>query len=319
MRNNRTAVRIGISIILSWLLLTTSLALPKTLVPGGGTIGIELFTDGLVITDTSGAVPGIQKGDVIQAANGSQLKTADDLRTVLSDGGSISLSILRGGERKTITVEPIMTAEGYRIGAAIRDRIAGIGTVCYYDPQTGAFGALGHGVNDPSGGGLIPMEHGVAIWSSVSHVQKGEDGQIGMLIGEFDVKNKIGTIDCNTEQGIFGTMKAPSAGQDVAVADAAEIEIGEASILCNVSGEKIQEYSVEILKLYDKNTPTRRNLLLRVTDPALLEVTGGIVQGMSGSPILQNGKLIGAVTHVLLSDAQKGYGIYIENMFRDAA
>ena len=191
--------------------------------------------------------------------------------------------------------------------------MAGIGTVTYYDPATGAFGALGHGITDGDTMALMPFGSGSILPSTVKAVKKGSSGSAGELRGNFDLSGDLGPLCANTDCGIFGTLPADctlAAGEALPVGDAVE---GPATIRANVSGDEVREYAVEILKRLP-NASDGREMVISVTDPDLIAATGGIVQGMSGSPILQNGKLVGAVTHVLLSDATKGYGISMETM-----
>lgn len=292
-------------------------ALPKTLIPGGCTVGVKLYTQGLVVTGfesrSAAKAAGLKKGDVIIQVDGEAVHTAAALRECLEEE-QVILKILRNGREAEFCVRP----NGNQIGAYVRDSLAGIGTVTYYDPDTGAFGALGHGVSDSETKMLLPVEAGVVVESSVADVKKGRDGAPGELKGSFDVNTILGKVERNAERGIFGTLDVPIPGTPLPVAEAGEAEPGPAEIWVNVDGREVRSYSVEILRIYPHADETGRNLLLEVTDPALLSATGGIVQGMSGSPIIQNGKLLGAVTHVLVNDSAKGYGIFIENML-DAA
>ena len=200
-------------------------------------------------------------------------------------------------------------------------RTAGIGTMTFFDPQSGTFGALGHGVTDVDTGQLLPLDHGSIMDASVKAVKKGERASPGELKGDFDLTRDSGTLYANTECGIFGKLSAEDAakitGAALPIAKKDEIKTGRATILATVSGNETREYDIEIEKIYSPSGSTR-NLLLRVTDEELLAQTGGVVQGMSGSAILQDGKIIGAVTHVLLDDPSRGYGIFIENMLSAA-
>lgn len=292
-------------------------ALPKTLIPGGCTVGVKLYTQGLVVTGfesrSAAKAAGLKKGDVIIQVDGEAVHTAAALRECLEEE-QVILKILRNGREAEFCVRP----NGNQIGAYVRDSLSGIGTVTYYDPDTGAFGALGHGVSDSETKMLLPVEAGVVVESSVADVKKGRDGAPGELKGSFDVNTILGKVERNAERGIFGTLDVPIPGTPLPVAEAGEAEPGPAEIWANVDGREVRSYSVEILRIYPHADETGRNLLLEVTDPALLSATGGIVQGMSGSPIIQNGRLLGAVTHVLVNDSAKGYGIFIENML-DAA
>jgi stage IV sporulation protein B len=194
--------------------------------------------------------------------------------------------------------------------------MAGIGTMTFYDPESKIFGTLGHGINDIDTAMLMPLESGSIMPSSVSDVKKGLTGQPGELHGTFQVEKDLGQLYANTPGGVFGLLTDDSMisnQQLVPVAKGSEVKTGKATILSNVTGVKVEEFEVEIIKLFP-NAQDTRNLMLHVTDQRLLSATGGIVQGMSGSPILQDGKLIGAVTHVLLNDPTRGYGIFAENM-----
>ncbi|MBQ7916177.1 MAG: SpoIVB peptidase, partial [Firmicutes bacterium] len=196
--------------------------------------------------------------------------------------------------------------------------VTGVGTVTWYDPQTGRFGALGHGVNEQSGS-LINMRQGRVYDAAVTAVRAGRSGTPGQLLGAVCSKDPIGQLAKNTNQGVFGTIDLAAQSQALPVAEPEQVHTGAATIRSTVAGDEVQEYSVEILKVYPSSGSSGRNMLVKVTDPDLLEVTGGIVQGMSGSPIIQDGKLIGAVTHVLVNDPTTGYGIFIENMLDAAA
>lgn len=294
---------------------------PSYLIPGGSTVGIKMYTQGLVITELVGgsaaARAGLKKGDTILEADGKAVDSAQALTDCLRAGRDVVLTVMRDGKRAEFLVSPSQTENGCRLGVYIRDSIAGIGTVTYYDPLTGAFGALGHGVNDLTGSRLLPLEKGFIVSSSVAGVKKGCRGTAGQLHGVFDVTQALGTVEKNTERGLFGTMATIPNRTALPVADSAQVKTGAASILSNVDGTTVEEYAVHIDKLYP-NAENGRNLLLTVTDERLLEKTGGIVQGMSGSPIIQDGKLIGAVTHVLVNDPTRGYGIFIENMLEAA-
>ena len=306
-----------------WIMIMSSWtwAMPRMLVPGGSTVGIKLYSKGVVVTgfelDSAAKEAGLKKGDVVLAVDGELLHTIQSLRESLNED-RVTLTVLRKGKKERIVVEPDVTGEGRKIGAYVRDSVAGIGTVTYYDPETGAFGALGHGVNDMDADILLPLDAGVVVSSSVIEVKKGKIGEPGELKGAFDVHKILGPVEHNTDLGIFGKMKEPMSGEPLPVAQVTEIRTGPASILSNVEGTNVQTYSVEILKIYPHNGGSGKDMLIRVTDENLLAQTGGIVQGMSGSPIIQDGKLIGAVTHVLVDNPTKGYGIFIENMLKTA-
>ena len=295
------------------------------LVPSGRAVGIKLFADGVLVVDLSdGASPakacGLKEGDVILTCNGVDVQSTEHLQELLAQNKEdrATLEIQRGNRQLALTATPEESDDGtYRLGAYVRDSMAGIGTMTFYDPQSGVFGALGHGVTDVDTGKLMPLDAGSTMDASVKAVRRGESGCPGELRGEFDLTRDSGTLYANTDCGIFGkadteNFTAPDSDA-LPLAQRDEVKTGKATILSNVSGTEVKEYEIEIEKVFSVSADTR-NLLLRVTDEELLDKTGGIVQGMSGSPILQNGKLVGAVTHVLVNDATRGYGIFIENM-----
>ena len=301
----------------------------RYLVPVGHTVGVKLFADGVLVVglsdgDTPAKESGLKEGDIMLAFNGTDIASTEHLQQLLAENGEAraTMSVKRGAKTLTLPVTPEETGDGtYRLGAWIRDSMAGIGTMTFYDPQSGVFGALGHGVTDVDTGRLMPLESGSIMDATVKAVKRGESGSPGELRGDFDLTRDSGSLYANTDCGLFGTVEgetnAVTTQKAVPIASKDEVRTGKATILANCGGDEVREYAVEIERVYAGASPTR-NLLVRVTDPELLEQTGGIVQGMSGSPILQDGKLVGAVTHVLLSDSARGYGIFIENML-DAA
>ena len=305
----------------------------KQVIPLGRAVGIKLFSSGVLVVDLSAVTGesgekspakscGLKEGDVIVSADGSELRSTEQLQELLQQGAgeTLELQVRRGGQLLTMQAEPVLCGDGvWRLGAWIRDSMAGIGTMTYYDPASGTYGALGHGITDVDTALLMPLYAGSITEATVKAVKKGERGSPGELKGDFSGSRDLGTVASNTESGIFGSMEpcALTAGEPVPVAQADEVKTGPATILSNISGDETQEYAVEIVKIYPQSQATR-NLLIRVTDSALLEKTGGIVQGMSGSPILQDGRLVGAVTHVLINDPTQGYGILMENMLKAA-
>ncbi len=301
----------------------------RSLIPVGHTVGVKLFADGVLVVglsdgDTPARECGLREGDVVLSFNGTDIESTEHLQRLLAENGEAqaTMSVRRGARTVELPVTPAEGEDGtIRLGAWIRDSMAGIGTMTFYDPQSGVFGALGHGVTDVDTGKLMPLESGSVMDATVKAVKRGESGSPGELRGDFDLTRDSGSLYANTACGLFGTIEgesnAISTQRPVPVAQKDEVRTGNATILANCAGDEVREYAVEIERIYASAAPTR-NLLLRVTDPALLERTGGIVQGMSGSPILQDGRLVGAVTHVLVNDAARGYGIFIENML-DAA
>ena len=296
----------------------------EMLIPVGQIIGLELGDDTVIVAafdDTCGSRAkdaGLRIGDEILEIDDKPIDCADDVRAALrSCRGDVEITVLRGTRRQDLHLMPEYTEDGPRLGVYLRQGISGVGTVTFYDPKNQRFGTLGHGVNDAKGL-LLQMQRGNAYAASVQSVQKGTSGSPGQLKGCATSPEPIGILLKNTPQGVFGICKSGWAGESIPTAAYEEIHTGEATIRSTVSGNAVREYSVEILKIYPKDRSDSRNLLLKVTDPALLSATGGIVQGMSGSPIIQDGKLVGAVTHVLVNDPTTGYGICIENMLEAA-
>ena len=303
----------------------------EALVPVGTAVGIDLETDGVVVAglgdvDTAQGVvrpaadAGLRTGDVILRIGERKTDSAAEFLTALSeaDGGALPVTVKRGGEELELAVTPAQNREGaYQMGLWLRDGVSGIGTVTFYDPDSGVFGALGHGINDVETGELLPFDDGSITGAQVVDVIRGASGSPGELCGQFDRDAVLGSLEKNTDSGVFGTAPGLGTGIPVPVAHEDEVTLGPAVIRSNVSGCEVREYAVEISRVY-RDAEDNRFLLLTVTDEELLRATGGIVQGMSGSPILQNGKLIGAVTHVLLSDPQRGYGISIDKMLAAA-
>ena len=318
----RLTIRLAAAALLLSLIPVTARA--QTLVAVGEVVGLELRNGTVTVAalDEGGSAAGeagILPGDVILSIDGRAVSTGQDVKNALSrSNGTVSVRFLRKGREQALTLQPEITAEGPKLGVFLRQGVTGIGTVTYYDPETGAFATLGHGVNG-SGGSLLKMTDGRAYPARVVSVKKGRSGAPGQLMGTVDSPESNGELTANTARGVFGKSSTGWQGKTLETASAEEVRTGTATILSTVSGDSVQEYSVEILKLYPKARTSGRNMLIRVTDPALLDATGGIVQGMSGSPIIQDGKLVGAVTHVLVNDPTTGYGIFIENMLDAAA
>lgn len=284
--------------------------LPQTLVPVGRTVGIRLDMKGVMVVGFADVCcdgeithpakdAGVETGDIIKSLNGRKIASAADFLTAASrlDDETAELTVERSGERLEISVTPKKNDSGaYQLGVWLRDGVAGVGTVTFYDPESGTFGALGHGISDSAVGTLVPVGDGSILDAEVVDVVKGECGSPGELCGKLG-EEKLGEIESNTSSGIFGTMISPENHGALPVAGDDEICLGEAEILSNVEGRQIESYSIEISRIY-RAPDSGRALMIGVTDPRLLSLTGGIVQGMSGSPIIQNGKLVGAVTHV---------------------
>lgn len=309
---------------------------PETryVVPLGQAVGIKLFSQGVLVvglsdisTDRGLASParacGIREGDVITRINDEQVNSIEEVQTILQtlNGQEMELDVIREEKTLEVTTKAAQcSADGaYKLGAWIRDSMAGIGTLTFADPETGLFATLGHGISDVDTAVLMKLQTGAITPASIAGVVKGTEGHPGELRGAFSSGADLGTLYANTESGVFGHLADTRtlAGQSVPVAQPEQVHEGKASILSSTAGEQVTEYSVEIQKLFHNGSDTR-NLMLKVTDPRLLEQTGGIVQGMSGSPILQDGRLVGAVTHVLVNDPTRGYGILAVNMLEAA-
>lgn len=313
------------ALFISLILLPQVVTAEDTLIPVGQVVGLELQEDRVIVAafdDSLGAeaeAAGLRVGDEILSMDGLIVDSAVDVREALAHSrGIVSIVVLRDGKEQTYRVSPTITAEGPRLGVYLRQGVTGIGTVTWFDPDSGRFGALGHGVNNGEGA-LVDMTGGHAYRAGVRSVKRGKVGQPGQLIGTVTTPDPIGELERNTAQGVFGSCSEGWNGKEYPVGDSEEVHTGMAVIRSTVSGDTPREYSVEILKIYPGDREDGRNMLIRVTDPDLLAATGGIVQGMSGSPIIQDGKLIGAVTHVLVNDPTTGYGIFIENMLDAAA
>ena len=304
-------------------LFTISAFAARMLVPVGQVIGLELYNDPVTLVAFDDCLSaardaGLQIGDEIQKIDGCSITTAEDVRRALTQSdGSVDVTVKRSGRQRQLHMQPQITEDGPKLGVYLRQGITGIGTVTWYDPQTGSFATLGHAVNDGKGN-LLKMTRGNAYPASVVAVQKGKSGTPGQLKGALNTDVLLGDLQGNTAQGVFGRAMKGWTGQPLPAGSCDEVRTGDAVIRSTVCDGAPQDYSVEIIKVYPADRSDGRNMLLRVTDPELLSATGGIVQGMSGSPIIQGGKLVGAVTHVLVNDPTMGYGIFIENML-DAA
>ncbi len=298
----------------------------KMLIPGGSPVGVKLLTDGVMVVKTAEVIDGvspaseagINAGDNIISANGEELNSSARLSEIIenSNGEEITFMVMRNGKSFTAYVTPVYSeTDGvYKAGLWIRDSTAGVGTLTFIDPETGIFGALGHPISDSDTMATLPLGSGEIVDVVITGYDKGERGCPGELYGTFVSGLASGTIELNCEQGIFGTVTYPSRQEAIPIAYKAEVKTGPATILTTIDGSTPQEFEVEIERVTLSSAAKSKNIVIKVTDPELLELTGGIVQGMSGSPILQDGKIVGAVTHVFVSDPTRGYGIFIENM-----
>lgn len=300
----------------------------RQVVLGGEPFGIKLYSKGIMVVEISDVdtpqgnkspakEAGIEEKDIITEANGHKLKTNEELSEIIGNCGEngIQLTVVRSEQTFYTTLYPVVDVKGVlRAGMWIRDSAAGLGTITYYDVENSLFGSLGHGICDTDTEEIIPVDKGQVLTATITDAEKSVKGEAGGLKGYFD-SGIIGNAIVNCELGVYGTCDiTPSSDKPLLeTADKSEICQGEALIYCTIEGNTPEYYQIYIDKVNGGDEKTK-NMVIRVTDSRLLEKTGGIVQGMSGSPIIQNGKLVGAVTHVFVNHPDKGYGIFIENM-----
>lgn len=308
-------------------------------IPGGHSIGVRLNTDGVLvvgiaqITDTEGQVHnlaevgGVKIGDSLIAINHEEIKSANHVGELIkeSDGQELILTFKRDSNNFTTTLTPVKSAEDdqYRLGLWVRDKTAGVGTMSFYEPKTRKFGALGHAITDIDTGKILSIRDGEVIKSRVVSIEQGKRGKPGEIRGVFyDTNEPLGKLEKNTDFGVYGELINELTNElykkPISVGYQHEIKEGPAHILTTTDSNKLEKYEIEILKINPQTKIDGKSMIIRVTDKNLLEKTGGIVQGMSGSPIIQNGKIIGTVTHVLINDPTKGYGIFIEWMLEES-
>lgn len=326
---------------------------PKaSVIVGGHSIGVLLASRGVIVSDYStlidvsgrrlspGKSAGVQIGDVIVAVDGVPVDTVQDVERAVnapriqsSSDRTVELTIVRNGQKLVLTVAPALcdtdeqgsgtTTRRYRLGLYVRDSAAGVGTLTFYHPETGAYGALGHSITDMTGKLHVDITNGQIVRAFITGVYYGTGGRPGEKMGTFDgTTDVLGDIRRNTDCGIYGVANTPLVNpiypNPIPVASVSEVKEGPAKMLTVVSGSTIEEFDIYIEKIQRQSKPDTKGLVIRITDPQLISRTGGIVQGMSGSPIVQDGKLVGAVTHVLVSDPTSGYGILAEWMLLQA-
>lgn len=304
----------------------------KYLIPGGFPIGIYLEDNGIMVIGTSEVEdmtgvryePGygiVKSGDYILSVNDIPVLNKEHMIQIVNEYGHepMIMRIRRGGDEMEVRMDAVQTSlNEYKLGVWVRDDTQGIGTLSYIDDHN-EFGALGHGISDIDTGELVEVTGGTLYETEIRSVEKGKTGKPGSMSGViyYQDSSVLGEISCNTDQGVFGVindkLRNRITGEALPVGYRQEVEIGDAVIRCDVNGE-ICDYTIKILKVDTSNAQKNKGMVIQVTDERLLSLTGGIVQGMSGSPIIQNNKLIGAVTHVFIQDSTKGYGIFIENM-----
>ena len=305
-----------------------------TVIPGGMPIGIYLETEGVMVLGTEAITTAdgdrleparhlVRTGDYIVECNGTEITDKKKLQNIIKklDADEVILKLRRNAEYMEVKVKPVKDKKNhYMLGIWVRDNAQGLGTVTFLD-ENNRFGALGHGIHDTDTNTLMEIQNGRVYETSIRSIQKGADGEPGGMEGVivYNKYNVLGTIEKNTDCGIFGTIRRmQSLSRDTEVMEVLrtdEIKKGDAQIRCCVDGD-VKEYKIRITKIDKHSKEENKGLEIEITDPELLEITGGIIQGMSGAPIIQNGKIAGAVTHVFVNDPTKGYGIFIENMLK---
>lgn len=290
----------------------------------GEPFGIKLISDGVMVVDLQkGDCPakecGIKTGDIILSVNGQKVNSNAEISQIIRNcnGQTVSVEIKRSGEIKSLKLTPCVCDGSYRAGMWVRDSSAGIGTLTFYT-QDGTFGGLGHAVCDIDTGEIVPIKDGEVGDVTIHDFRKSQNGTPGALLGGFTSKGSVGEIFLNEENGVFGKIDAKNFnGKSMEIAYKSEVKKGDAQILTTLDGKTPQYYDVKI-KEVRLNGKLTKNLVIEVCDKELLSKTGGILQGMSGSPIIQNGRLVGAVTHVFVNDVTTGYGVFAENMYNTA-
>ena len=315
--------------------------LPRTkVIPVGSVAGVKLYTSGVLVVGMS-EIEGednkiykpyektkIEEGDRIIAVNDVQIASTEDLiiKVNQSNGQDIKLQYVHDQETVQCSITPVKTAKAeYKLGLWVRDSAAGVGTVTFYEPNSGGFAALGHGLVDIDTEKLIEISSGEFVTTNILKIDKGEKGNPGRIQGTLERQQNIGTIVKNTGYGIYGKVNNLSSlplnqMQEMEVALRSEICLGKAEIMCSLENGKVEKYEIEIEKIFAENNYNNKSMKIKVTDERLIEKTGGIIQGMSGSPIIQNGKLIGAVTHVLVNEPLEGLAVFgdimIEQLYK---
>lgn len=311
--------------------LTVNVIPKTTVIPVGKAIGMKMYTEGVLVVGMSeieGEKPyefsGIEAGDKIIEIDNKKVNSTDELIECVnnSNGKNVEIKYISEQEEKTTSIEPIMTSDNeYKLGLWVRDAAAGVGTLTFYEPSSGQFGALGHGINDVDTYELIDIASGELVTTNILEIVKGADGAPGEIRGSIDNGVTIGKISKNTSFGVYGNVEnyakvANGNSNEMEVANRTEIQTGKAEILCELENGKTESYEIEIQKIFLDNNENNKSMLIKVTDEELLKKTGGIIQGMSGAPIIQNGKFIGGVTHVLVNDSTMGYAVFGDLMIK---
>lgn len=309
----------------------------RKVIPVGQIAGLKLYTHGVLVVGLSEIISennekikpyensGIEEGDTIIKIDDTEIIDTENLIDVVnkSKGKKLKVAYLRDSNQYETEIMPVKTNKtGYKLGLWVRDSTAGIGTLTYYEPDTKTFAALGHGIEDIDTGSLIDISNGEFLTTKVLSVVKGVKGNPGKIQGSIDNQKIIGKIYKNSALGIYGKIENIDTlnlqnNELMEIADRNEIELGKAKILCSLKGEASKEYDIEIEKVFIQNNENNKSMLIKIKDEKLLDQTGGIIQGMSGSPIVQNGKFVGAVTNVLVNDPTSGYAVFADLMIRE--
>ena len=313
--------------------------IPKTtVIPVGNIAGIKLYTSGVLVVgmseiygvDNKAYKPyensGIEEGDTIVSVNEDKITSTEDLieKVNSSKGNEVKIEYIHQEKTVACSIKPAKTSNNeYKLGLWVRDSAAGVGTVSFYEPSSKTFGALGHGITDIDTEQLIDIASGEFVTTKILNIVKGQVGTPGRIQGTVDNQKNIGTIQKNTKFGIYGTVDNISSlnidsSDEMEVALRDEIKTGKAKIRCSLENGKIEEYEIQIEKVFKENNYDNKSMLIKITDEKLLDKTGGIIQGMSGSPIIQNGKFVGAVTHVLVNNPTEGYAVFGDIMLKQA-
>lgn len=315
---------------------TAPVVAEKVLVPGGQSVGVKMDVKGVLIVGLEeiegkngekvnpGLLSGLQIGDIIMEINGTEVYRADEVQEIVNEiKDTIKLKVKRNTDIVNISINPVESGEDglYKLGVWVKDKSAGIGTLTYYDPSDSTFGALGHGIVDPETNSILSVDTGVLLESKVEDVREGKSGEPGEIKGIFyHSSDPLGSLEKNSSFGVFGLayhpIENPIYSKPIAVGTREQVELGKAYMLTTLSNNEIKRFEIEIEKIENQDSSSGKNMVIKVTDEELLKESGGIVQGMSGSPIIQNDRIIGAVTHVFVNDPQRGYGIFIENMLK---
>lgn len=308
----------------------------RVLVPGGHSVGVRMDVKGVLIVGLEeietadgerinpGIKAGLQIGDMILEINGTKVYKASEVQELVNEiQGDVKLKVKRKNETLNVRLTPVIAKDDnlYKLGVWVKDKTAGIGTLTYYDPVNQSFGALGHAIIDPETGSVLSVNKGQLLQAQVQSIQEGEAGTPGEIRGVFyEAESPLGGLEKNSIYGVFGNayhpIENPLYEKPLVVGSQEQVEKGKAYILTTLDNNKLERFEIEIEKIDHQSEPSDKGMVVKVTDERLLKKSGGIVQGMSGSPIIQNDRIVGAVTHVFVNNPKKGYGIFIEWMLQ---